>query len=96
LKNQNALPGSENVFLTVIEDGQKKVFFAKIEYLCKLAPISFSTPHKERRVRELVIELEPDFNVFLGELHPDQYVEGALLLDESSHEPGGAEPQEEK
>jgi hypothetical protein len=33
---------------------------------------------------------------FLGELHPDQYVEGALLLDESPHESGGAEPQDGK
>lgn len=41
LESQNVLPESENVYLTVTEGGEKKVFLAKIEYIRKFARFLF-------------------------------------------------------
>lgn len=56
------LPESENAYLTVIEEGEKKVFLAKIEYIRKFARF-LSLPAKRSENQRINYGSRAIFNV---------------------------------
>jgi hypothetical protein len=49
IKNEDGLPPSELVYLTIVEGGVKRVFLAEIEYISKYSGLLFCTAKIEKR-----------------------------------------------